>query len=536
MTAAFVRQLGYQTGVQLNPLKSADGGIATGNQDQVFAIPARLTRGRIDKPFTVNAGNFKRLCGSGEPIRQNALNEAYIHIFEALNNGAYEAVVYRLNVAAASLKWIVATQDGTGAITYSVSADLPTVPYMLAVKHNECFNEGIKIAIHADKLPSDAANSKITLKLLDASSNTLDEFEASLDPLAKDDYGQSAFLGDVVERFTDLVEVSVGSQSSLAATSPAYGLDVNGFYAFATSDVMQYFTEGGTGYSVDDYVRMRTALQHTPSDYAYISAGGSQSPALIAQLKQLTFDTNRQLRFDVPGSYTVDAAQAFVEQLNFDDALVSAFYHPAKCDDPTGINGKIHLGTATLNIAYSCLRNAAVNAKGFAPKQAAVGGVDYPIERTGTVQTRDVTEFEKSDLAKAKINLVAYERYNGGGKFVFTDWLTMAKTEVDAKKLTSVMDMSTSIDDLVTRQVKEFLAKPMKEAIRMTENFLKELFSASQASGWVKPSSDLGGRAYAYVIQPNERRPLDLMDVAYTLHYEGALRQIHVSQTHARPR
>ena len=241
MSAPFVRQLGYQTGVQLNPLKSADGGIATGNQDQVFAIPARLTRGRIDKPFVVNVSNFKRLCGAGEPIRQNALNEAYIHIFEALNNGAYEAVVYRLNVAAASLKWIVATQNATGVITYSVSADLPTVPYTLAVKHNECFNEGIKIAIHADKLPSDAANSTITLKLLDASGNTLDEFEASLDPLAKDDYGQSAFLGDVVERFTDLVEVSVGSQSSLSATSPAYGLDVNGFPAFSTSNVMQYF-------------------------------------------------------------------------------------------------------------------------------------------------------------------------------------------------------------------------------------------------------------------------------------------------------
>ena len=88
MTVAFVRQLGAESGVQLNPLRDNSEIPSTDNSDQIFGIMMRATRGRIDKPFVVDSGNVYTKLGKGEPIRKNALNEAWVHVVEALSNGA----------------------------------------------------------------------------------------------------------------------------------------------------------------------------------------------------------------------------------------------------------------------------------------------------------------------------------------------------------------------------------------------------------------------------------------------------------------
>ena len=109
MSLTSVRQLGSEAGVQLNPLRDNSEIPTSGNGDQVFALMMRATRGRIDKPFKVDRGNVKRRLGNGEQIRVSALNEAWVHVVEALNNGAYEAVVQRLVTSAALIKWAVIT-------------------------------------------------------------------------------------------------------------------------------------------------------------------------------------------------------------------------------------------------------------------------------------------------------------------------------------------------------------------------------------------------------------------------------------------
>lgn len=96
MSSAFTRQLGCQSGVQLNPLRDLTDGFAPDNSDQVFCIAMRSTRGRTDKPFRVNRSNFQQKLGLGESLRSSALNEAHIHVFEALQKGAASAVVQRL--------------------------------------------------------------------------------------------------------------------------------------------------------------------------------------------------------------------------------------------------------------------------------------------------------------------------------------------------------------------------------------------------------------------------------------------------------
>lgn len=88
MTTAFVRQLGAEAGVQLNPLRDNSEIPTQDNYDQVVATALKATRGRKDKPFKVNRSNIVRKLGKGQPKRINGLNESYLHVAEALNNGA----------------------------------------------------------------------------------------------------------------------------------------------------------------------------------------------------------------------------------------------------------------------------------------------------------------------------------------------------------------------------------------------------------------------------------------------------------------
>ena len=550
MSVSFVRQLGAESGVQLNPLVDNSEIPTTGNEDQIFAIAMRATRGRIDRAFKVNRGTVRQRLGHGEAMRDNELNEAYVHVREALDNGAYEAVVSRLHSETAKLSWIVVKEEvtgdpaePTGAFTFEVSETEPSADFLFAVKHLECFNDGVMVEFRADEKREggvNVANDVISLRLLEPNGEKLIEVTGSLDRNAVDDNGNSYYLPTVIEARTDRMEVITGAATTVATDSDAYGYDAMYREKWATSAVMSYFDEGGTAYTVDDYVRAREQLYGTQQGYAYIASGGSEAPGLIAELASLSFDTNRQLRVDVPGNLDVEGAIAFVEQLNLGSMaeahLLHVFWAPLKAMDPTGINGKRHFGTATLNVAMACGRNARVNAKGFAPKNYPIAGREWPVSRQGIVQTYTPNNQELNALARAKINPVIYENYSGGGRYVFRDSLTSALVDSSLKKLIAVADMSTSIDDAVTRFGKDILQLPMTVAIKKMRDFLTTHFEAAQASGWLVPSDDpsMNGAAWRFEVQPNEQRPYELMDVRYWLRYDGTTRQIHVTQTLSR--
>lgn len=553
----FTRQLGYESGVQLNPLQDNSEIPSQDISDQAFAIAARLTRGRIDKPFRVNRGNVMRMIGKGEPIRTSLLNEAWVHVVEALNNGAYEAVVHRMVTSAAENRFIVATASATtagsppvttpnGLYAWTTEVALPVDDFLFAIKHNECFNDGIKVKFHADDVLPDplvesvyGPNDRVILQIFDSSDVLLYDFYGSLNPTAVDDFGNSLYLPDVVSARTDSIELFTGLETSIPTNSVAYGFSsTTGLPKYAQSPLMLYFTEGDSAYTTQDYDLARNRLHLTPFDYSYISTGGSQSISFVSKMIQLAYDRNKQLRMDLAGDFTPPEAIAFVKQFNLAgninaSHLVHAFWCPLKTLDPTGLNGKEYFGVATLNIAYACGRNAIRNSKGFAPKNFTIAGRAWPLNRQGVTQTYDPSDQELSDLARAKINPVIFSSFTGGGRYVFIDSLTSAQVDSSLKKLISVADMSTSIDDAVTKFGKDILQLPMRVALRRMNDFLKDLFEDAQASGWLVPSNDpsMGGKSFRYQVKANEVRPYDVMDVNYWLRYDGTVRQIFVTQT-----
>ena len=544
MTTNFVRSLGEESGVQLNPLVDGSEMPATGTADQAFCIAMRSTRGRIDKPFLVNSSNFNRRLGYGETIRSNELNEAWVQVFEAVNNGAYSAVVQRLVGNDASNNWMTATlaePDGKVFDYAIVSKGLEPSTYDIAVKHHECFNDGIYLEIHADeKRISGAAgaNDVITLVLRDSKAVKLYEFTGSLTEGSKDDYGNSNYLPDVIESLTDSVEVRIKDGLAIAATHKAYGFDENGDVKWDKSPLLIYFTEGEVGgYTTATYVAAREKLQKTQFEYRYIASGGTKAVGLLTQLAKLAHNTNRQFRFDVDGRLTPDQAIAFNESLNitgFQSAhLIHAFYTPLKTTDPSGVNGKSYIGTSALNIAYACARNAAKNYKGFAPKNYPIAGKLFPLNRTGIIQMYTPDSAELSKLVMAKINPVIYESYESGGLYVFRDSLTCAPVTNSLRKLISVVEMATTVDDAVTSAGKTFLQLPIAIAVKKMNDWLPVYFEGAEASDWLVPSDDpaMGGASFKFEARPNAARPYDQMDVGYWARYDGTARQMFITHT-----
>ncbi len=542
MTVAFVRQLGAEAGVQLNPLRDESEIPVQDNYDQVIGIMMRATRGRIDKPFKVHRGNVYRKIGRGEPMRTNALNEAWVQVVEAVNNGAYEVVVQRLVGGSAVVKYAVLTgySAATPTPVWTKETVLPTA-FDLAIKHLECFNDEVIVELHAEEVKRGGVavdNKFITLRLRDKDGFLLMEFTGGLDPAGLDDFGNSNYLPEVVAAQTDLLEVVVGAGfTSVRPTDSGYGYDINGRQAWHVSPPLNLFDEGGHLYSVQQLQAARHKLQYTPYNYAYIMSGGTKSTAMLYQLMQLAYDTNRLLRFDVPGDLTPEGAIAFYEQLNVGTMLTpgnaSSFWAPLKTDDPSGINGKGYFGVSGLQCAYACSRNAQTNARGFAPKNYPIAGKAWPIRRTGIKQMYDLSNQELNELARSQINPVVHENFSGGGRYVFRDVLTGAQVESSLLKLNSVADMSTHIDDGVTRAGKDFMHLPMQIAIKRMKDYLQSYFEGAQASGWLVPSNDpsMDGKAFRYEVKPNDVRPYDRMDVSYWLRYDGVARQIFVTQT-----
>lgn len=548
MAVSFVRQLGSESGVQLNPLRDDSDIPQRGNADQVFAIVMRATRGRIDKPFRVNRGNAIQKLGKGVQMRVSALYEAWVHVIEALSNGAQEAVVQRMAPADAEIKWAVLGKVATDYTSWTTLAQdasgnfVEPAAWLLAVKHLECHNDGIIIEHHAAEKKAagvQVANDYITLRIKDKDGVLLYDFYGSLSPTAKDDYGRSAYLPDVVAARTDCVIVRVGSfadTASIPVASASYGYDATNKDKWVKSGVLVCFDEKSTAYTATDYRRFCENLQYSQLDYAYIASGGTQSSALIGELAKLSFETNRQFRLDVPGNLSVDAAITFVEQLNLgantSAYLMHVFWAPLQSEDPTGVNPKGYFGTSALNIAYACKRNAMTNAKGLAPKHYPIAGKNWAVNRSLITQSVRLTSQELNALADARINPVVHETFSGGGLYVFRDCLTSAPVKNSIIKLISTAEMASFIDDAVTRACKDVLQLPMNIAIKRASDFLTQLFEDCQATGWLVPSnqSEMGGKAWRFVCVPDESRPYDRMSVTYWLCYEGTNRQTCVSQ------
>lgn len=533
MARQFSRQLGSQPGIQLNPVQDRTQSSVLGVFDQTAALVGRFTRGRIDRPFKVNRSNLYRMLGKPQSVALSGLNEALVHAYEALQRGARELVISRLSVAGSTVSWVTFASGSSS--TFGVSLTAPTTG-TLGIKHLGCHNDGIKVMVHADAKTVEgapAANDVVTVKVLDADGAELLVAKGSLNPASVDEFNQSNYLPDVAAAISDLFEWTIIG-ASIGTTHDGYGKDSSGKDKWATSTLLTAYDEDGTSFLSADYDRSVNALRDCDADFGYIMGGGTRAVALITKLADLAYDTNRQFVFDVPGDFTVSAAITFVQSLGFGtagrDHYPQVYYAPIKSRDPA--NGNVTVfGTSGAQVGYRCARNALTNAYGLAPKNQPIAGRNGNLGRANVSRLLSLTEQDLSDLAAAKINVVWWTYFDDGGLWNFTDSLTCAATAQSYRKLVTVAEMSTHIDEAVVRFGRSCLQLPMADAIKRMEAFLERFFGYCLSSGWLIDDGNPEIPPFQYTVQRNAQNPADRMDVAYWLHYDGVARQIFVQQT-----
>lgn len=537
MARAFTRQLGEQPGVELAPLQDRTGNNVLGTWDQSVAVVGKFNRGRIDKPFVVNPSNFLSRLGQPSPITATSqLSEAQSHAYEALRNGARYVLAHRLVTSAATLSF--ATFESAATSTFAASATATGVTF--SVKHLNCHNDGIRLSVHADvkkdSTGTPIANDVITVRVLDSADVLLHEIRGSLTEGAVDEFGNSVYLPDVSESITDLLEWTIPTGQTIDTTHDAYGRDASGNLKWTTSAVLTCFVEGGTAYTTTEYDLAVQRLRNAEIDYGYILGGGTRAIALITRLADLAFETNRQFLLDVPSDYSVAQAISFVESLGFStvgrDHYPQIYYAPFKSLDI--LNGNIVAwGTSGAQAGFRCAKNAVTNAYGLSAKHQPIAGVRGNVGRTGYRQLAahtNLTEQDLSDLADARIIPVVYSNYADGSFYAFTDAITAANTKLAWRKLVTVAEMSSYVDEVVARYSRQLLMIDTKTGIQRLTDFLDSFFSNCYASDWLVDSDDPNVKPYEFVIRRSPLRPASTLEVEYWLHYNGLVRQIKIQQ------
>lgn len=299
------------------------------------------------------------------------------------------------------------------------------------------------------------------------------------------------------------------------------------------TDYFESSTEGSvSNVTALQYQAAVKQLKDTESNFVYLASLGSNSTALCAALAQLAFDKNIQVMIDVPNHLTPKQAIAWVNQLGLSSHLLSLLWHPVECNDPSGVSGRVKIGTSGYRCALSCQRNASVNALGFAAKQYAVAGRQFPVQRQGMKQLYKPDDEELSDLAAAGITPVIFQTFSGGSSYVFADAITKAGKETSFLNLISSVEIITALERDASRIAREFLLfMPMEEAIKTAIRTISQHFDGAKSSGWLVNSEELGGKAYELEIVPNQQRPADVMMVSWRARPEGCVRQVHITST-----
>jgi hypothetical protein len=567
--AMFERQIGEQSGIQLNPTVDRTDGVA-GFGDQTAAIVGSFNRGRIDRPFWVDAQTLRARLGAAVSLNKSLLNEAYLHVYEALQNGAQQVLVSRLlrenvvndfvviqvDATAGALQTETGEPilDGAGAaITVGNTAIITTAASIstgfvdelaIAFKLKDGINEGFVVRANFDAYDDvDAWNDihtvfnpkslRITIEILDKTSlQVLYRAVGAVNPDSVDEFNQSRYIGDLA---SDVFVFSAGNLPSAsyqeALEDSTMGLMMDGTRLFVRKSV-DPFNHVDTTYTNSEIDTAVNALRYTNEDFGYIMGGGTQSVPLLTRLIALSYHTETLLAIDVPSTKTEEEAITWVTSLNVDNFLISCYWTPLKCDEPLN-GGKQSWGSSGAQIGLRCNRNARLNSLGFAPKNNPIAGKDWPLPRSGITQLRTPTANQLSALAKAKINPVILDKFSDGSRYTFRDSLTMARTLISKKKLNSVAEMSAHLNQMVVRIGKDHIQKGMTVAIARCRAQIERLCQNAEASGWLVPSRDpqMLGLTHVLEIKPNEAHPNDWMDIRFSVSFDGVARVLIVEQT-----
>ena len=476
---------------------------AAGGGAYRFAGIVLSESGEPNKVHAINSDNLTKVLGNAQhPTKgQSALSMRYLK--EAVNSG--EGFVVPV-VGIDAQRPVIGIKEG------SVEGD----PHIAVARVTPFANV---VSAEADELialyPIDGDVSQrtvsikplaeragfYTLKLIknNANGTSIDLINTvvSFDPEAKDEFDQTAYVADVLEK------------SGYIKIVFAAGFDESSF-----TELLDVQFSGGTRGNMNalqpsDYDQAITALRNYMSEYEAVLGLGILEPTVIQQLQGVARDRRIDAFFDVPPTLTHSEAVAWMNTSAF-DSQESCFYHfPFKATDLFFTGAKAVWGISS--IAYGA------KLKGVQSVSSSVGGYHFSpagsdrgaITRGGVEPLEGVGEPDYSAMVAARINKVSTD----DGRLIIDDALTATSTNTYLK-FQHVVSTFNSISRRFYKAAMKLKHQPDGITIDALNDVLKKIGEDYVGVGaLVKPRDpNDGDQPFSWAINQID---LDLIEVVY---------------------
>lgn len=395
----------------------------TGGGAYRFAGIVLSESGEPNKVHAVTGDNYLSLLGNAlHPIKGvSAMSMRYLK--EALTNGSgYVVPVVGSDAARPVIGIKQADVENGSQVAVARSASFGSdvsisTDELLAIYPTDGDVTARTISIK----PIDGQDGFYTIKLVKSYANGATEIQlddtVSFEPEALNEFGQSAYIADVLEKSGRIaIVISTGFDDS----------------AFTQLDEVQF--TGGTRGNLNalqptDYAKAITELRNYTGAYEAVLPLGILEPAIIKDLQGVARDRRIDAFFDVPPTLTYEGALEWMNTGGF-DSQESAFYHfPYKATDLFFTGAKAVWGISS--IAYGA------KAKGVQSVSASVGGYHFSpagvergtITRSGVESLPNIGEPNYELMVDARINKVSTDE----GKLIIDDALTATSSNTYLK-------------------------------------------------------------------------------------------------------
>ena len=258
----------------------------------------------------------------------------------------------------------------------------------------------------------------------------------------------------------------------------------------------------------------------------------------VEALAEVMGKLNCHLLLDIGNIDNWQAAVAITESINIDDHRLWVFWNPNKSrpsNATTVLARKKWRPCVGDYLAQLLLRNASTTASGIPPLDRPIAGYDFPLSFRDTEKFGNLSLDEEAQnaLAKAGVNTVINERFEGGDRWIYGDAVTQYDSTTSALQLINASEIETYTANVVVSIVKKHLLKGMSSFISdATDDCIRFLDAcADDAVGLLTASSELGGRFYALQITPRADSPFTKADIKFSRRPKGCARQAYFEST-----
>lgn len=282
--------------------------------------------------------------------------------------------------------------------------------------------------------------------------------------------------------------------------------------------------------------QLKDALVDMRDRPRYIVSCEIDSLPHIEAMVEVMDKLNCHVLLDVGNINNWESVVALTESISVDDHRFWVFWNPnlSRPSNATTVLARKKWRPCVGDyLAQLLIRNAATNASGIPPIDRPIAGYDFPLsfrdmEKIGGLS---LDEEAQNALARAGVNVVLNERYEGGDRWIYGDALTQYDSKTSALRLINAAEIETYTANLVVAIVKKHLLKGMSSFIRDATDECVRVLDACADAGLLTPSSELGGRYYGLQITPRADDPFTKADVKLSRRPQGCARQVYLEST-----